>query len=79
MTGASRSPGSMRHLVLAVMAVVVVIAFWTVGYIVISLVSVVPSLAPSHKSYVLCSFLRTRCEERTVRDDTQRVSARRAT
>ena len=35
MTGASRSSGSTRHLVLAVMAVVVVIAWGTLGYIVI--------------------------------------------
>jgi voltage-gated potassium channel len=35
MTGASRSPGSTRHLVLVVMALVVVIALGTVGYIVI--------------------------------------------
>ena len=35
MTGASPSPGSARHLVLAIMAVAVVIALGTVGYIVI--------------------------------------------
>ena len=35
MTGASRSPDSTRHLVLVVMAVVVVIALGTLGYIVI--------------------------------------------
>ena len=35
MTGVSRSPGSTRHLVLAVMAVVVVIALGPLGYIVI--------------------------------------------